>query len=220
MGEHSFEERVKLRAAYAKAFPLPDVNSIGTLLHGGKVERDFTTTDHPLSDSSATWNFASGRSNNPSRIISEMKLRWYPLTQAGISTTAQEFTFPVAPLLSVSGDKNVISTALAQRPGPFVETVSLNAWEISIAGFAKALKAEREEYPRELHTALVNMYSHKLEVEVECEYLALFNISHLIISGIDFPGEAGAADWFPYTLTAQAHIPYTLTKTAQQWRSL
>lgn len=127
---------------------------------------------------------------------------------------------PNEPLITVSGTKTVVKTAVAGTDGSFKEIISCDDYQINIKGLAtienpstspsSSGSIQDAQFPSKALKAIINLYEINDAIEVVCPLLAYFNISHLVIENVNWPGVEGAFQFFPYEISAISDRPFTL----------
>jgi hypothetical protein len=139
---------------------------------------------------------------------------FFPMTIDGV-------LLPNAPLITVSGIKNVIKTPVASRDFTVKEIVSLDDYKINIKGIAtnydpingvakNTSSTVYEEFPEDWFVLLNNLYKRKqsektpdtISLPVQCDYLRMLGIHYLVIESIDFPPMAGVQSALAYEMKA------------------
>lgn len=96
------------------------------------------------------------------------------------------FTFPLEPLVSISGKNEIIrrTPAKGKGTGTVKERWSQGDYEISIQGI---FIAAENEYPKESVQQLRNLFDTASHLDVEHDILLLFGITRLAIESVSFP---------------------------------
>ncbi len=114
-------------------------------------------------------------------------------------------------VITVSGRKNVITTAVAGKDFTVKEIISFEDWSIKIQGFVvEQDQGSFSPFPSEKLTQQIKLFRRNQAVRVECEYLRLFDIHNLVLTDISFPDMAGTAGAFAYEFSALSDTPVDL----------
>lgn len=101
------------------------------------------------------------------------------------------FTFPIEPLVSISG-KNVITrrtVAKSKEKGTVKERWSQDDYDVTIQGVVAA--TDKEQYPKGYIKKLLGLFNERQAIEVEQEILLIFGIKYLAIENASFPHTKG-----------------------------
>lgn len=107
------------------------------------------------------------------------------------------FTLPYEPLISVSGKNNVVKRSIAKAKdyvGTVKEHFSQDDYSITITGSLFGTQETgtfQEAFPRDDFEKLKNYMIHPQGLQVQCDFLALFDINHLVVESFDFPFSKG-----------------------------
>lgn len=126
---------------------------------------------------------------------------FYMPTQLQISLpgAAEElYQLPNEPLISLSGQKTIIKTAIDGNKGSFKEGFALEDYTITIRGLAINNERENEDYPEEIVRKLRRICEIQGSLKVVNELLSMFGITRLVIESFDFPDLPGAPSVQPY----------------------
>ena len=107
------------------------------------------------------------------------------------SSDKEWFTFPVEPLVSISG-KNIITrrtVAKSKEKGSIKERWSQDDYDITIQGIMT--EADEEKYPKGYIKSLLDLFNERQAVEVDQEILFIFGIKCLAIESASFPHTKG-----------------------------
>ena len=111
-------------------------------------------------------------------------------------------------LISVSMQKNVVTTAIMGRNGTVKEYVSDGDYSITIQG---ALASnENDNYPVAKFASLLEILKAPVSVKVESEFLAQFDIDEIVIVNYDFPQSEGFRDLQYFGISAVSDEPIEL----------
>lgn len=119
----------------------------------------------------------------------------------------ENFTFPVEPLISISGKKDVVVT---KRTGlmPVVEEVSMDSYQVSIKGVF--INEDNDDYPYRNVRMLSAFLERKGSLKVTNKLLDLFSIYYLVITDFKCDGVEGHQSMQWYTIEAIADFPADL----------
>lgn len=115
-----------------------------------------------------------------------------PVTIGGVE-------LPNAPLVEISGSKNIIATTIDGSDGTFKELFSLGDYEITIRGVAVD-ETDLENYPEDIMRQIRKVAESKKHVEVTSALTTLFGISHVAVMAYRFPQLPGSIGAAPYEL--------------------
>lgn len=107
------------------------------------------------------------------------------------SSDREWFTFPVEPLVSISG-KNIITrrtVAKSKEKGTIKERWSQDDYDITIQGIVT--EADQEKYPKGYIKSLLELFNERQAVEVDQNILFIFGIKCLAIESASFPHTKG-----------------------------
>lgn len=107
---------------------------------------------------------------------------------------------PNEPLISISGQKNVVKTAIDGVKGTFKEGFSIDDYTITIRGLAIQPDLQSEEYPELLVRKIRKICEIQGSLKVVNDLLQMFGINRLVIESYDFPDFPGAPSVQPYVL--------------------
>lgn len=118
-------------------------------------------------------------------------------------------------VVEVSGRKNVISTKIAGKDDVVNEIVSFEMWAIKIRGYVigdstGSPDAEFGYYPYTELKKQIKLFRKNQALQVECEYLRLFDIHYMILTDVNYPDMAGYENVFAYELNAISDKPVEL----------
>ena len=118
------------------------------------------------------------------------------------------FTFPLEPLVSISGKNEIIrrTPAKGKGTGTVKERWSQGDYEISIQGI---FIAAENEYPKESVQQLRNLFDTASHLDVEHDILLLFGITRLAIESVSFPHTKGLQNQ-NYEIKAYSDNPVSL----------
>ena len=118
------------------------------------------------------------------------------------------FTFPLEPLVSISGKNEIIrrTPAKGKGTGTVMERWSQGDYEISIQGI---FIAAENEYPKESVQQLRNLFDTASHLDVEHDILLLFGITRLAIESVSFPHTKGLQNQ-NYEIKAYSDNPVSL----------
>lgn len=131
----------------------------------------------------------------------EQGVVYYMPTQLQISLPDEPeelWQLPNEPLISISGQKTVIKTAIDGYKGSFKEGFSIDDFAITIRGLAINDSRDNEDYPEELVRKLRRICEIQGSVKVVNDLLAMFGVTRLVIESYDFPDFPGAPSVQPY----------------------
>lgn len=107
------------------------------------------------------------------------------------SSDREWFTFPVEPLVSISG-KNIITrrtVAKSKEQGTVKERWSQDDYDVTIQGIVT--EEDQEKYPKGYVQNLLNLFNERQAIEVDQEILFIFGIKCLAIESASFPHTKG-----------------------------
>jgi hypothetical protein len=122
-----------------------------------------------------------------------------------------EIMLPNEPLITVSSSKNIVKTVIPDVDFTVKEIISADDWKVKIQGYAVkegdrgravANSLVPEDYPEEWLRRIIMLYRRNRRLEVKCQLMTYYNITHLVIEDIEFPAIPGASDYFAYQFTA------------------
>ena len=131
---------------------------------------------------------------------------------------------PNAPLITVEGQKLIVKTAVAGGDFAVIEIVGLDSYRITIQGYAIVEPGEAgggltvpTDYPADWARTFAQLHRRKESLAVECELLAYFGITHVVIEDFKWGTAEGAQGYAPYQLTCISDVPAELLlQEAQQ----
>jgi hypothetical protein len=156
--------------------------------------------------------------NNPDAFIPAQKLG-KPIW-ADIELGEVKFALP--PIITVSGQLNVVSTAVAGADGSVKEIVSVEDYRVNLKCFLTDNKFEdvgflsdrgfkislrKEEFPEQRVREIRNLFEGKKSVRVISPYLNLFNIQYLLVTNMSFPELDGMTSIIPCELQCISDKP-------------
>lgn len=156
--------------------------------------------------------------NNETPFIPEQKLG-KPIW-ADIELGSVKFAIP--PVLTVSGQLNVVSTSIAGQDGTVKEIVSVDDYRVNMKCFLTdnvfedlgtvgdkgfKIKLRSDEFPEQRVREIRNLFEDKKSVRVISPYLNLFNIQYLLVTGISFPELDGLTSIIPCELQCISDKP-------------
>lgn len=135
-----------------------------------------------------------------------------------------DISFAIPPVLTVQGQLNVVSTAVAGQDGLVKEVISVEDYRVNIkalltensvqdvgAGEEGFLVRLREDvFPDGRIRALRNLFEGKQSVRVVSPYLSLFNIQYLLVTNLSFPDISGMSAMVPCELQCVSDKPLEL----------
>lgn len=101
------------------------------------------------------------------------------------------FTFPIEPLVTISG-KNVITkrtVAKSEGKGTVKERWTQDDYDVTIQGVMTA--SDYNKYPKEYIKKLIDLFNERRAIEVEQEILLIFGVKYLAIENVSFPHTKG-----------------------------
>lgn len=107
------------------------------------------------------------------------------------SSDREWFTFPVEPLVSISG-KNIITrrtVAKSKEQGTVKERWSQDDYDVTIQGIMT--EENQEKYPKGYIQSLLDLFNERQAVEVAQDILFIFGIKCLAIESASFPHTKG-----------------------------
>lgn len=107
------------------------------------------------------------------------------------SSDREWFTFPVEPLVSISG-KNIITrrtVVKSKEQGTVKERWSQDDYDVTIQGIVT--EEDQEKYPKGYIQSLLDLINERQAVEVDQEILFIFGIKCLAIESASFPHTKG-----------------------------
>ena len=118
------------------------------------------------------------------------------------------FTFPLEPLVSVSGRNEIVRRTVAKgrHAGTVKERWSQGDYEISIQG---VFIAAGNRYPAEAMRRLRDLFDTADHLDVEHELLLLFGITRLVIESVGFPHTKGLQNQ-NFEIKAYSDFPVSL----------
>lgn len=111
-----------------------------------------------------------------------------------------------AAIIQVSAHKNVIKTALAGQDMSVKEIVGFEDYQIQVAG----LIIDENGYPQYAVADLNKLFRLNEALEVECEYLRIFDIHYLVVEDFVFPPIEGFDNTIPFEFMSFADQPVNL----------
>jgi Domain of unknown function (DUF6046) len=142
---------------------------------------------------------------------------------------------PNEPLITVTGTKRVVETAIAGNDFSVTEIVGLENYKINIKGVATNYdpingKSKNDfqaglvydDYPEEWLYLLNDLFKRKrsektsdtISLPVECDFLRILGIHYIVIKQLNLPAVAGMQSAIPYEFTCMSdtHIELVLNK--------
>jgi hypothetical protein len=125
----------------------------------------------------------------------------------------------IPPLITISGQKQVIKTPVAGRNYSVKEIISCQDWQLNIKGFAInaeviewsnedfLVKIRKKEFPEQNLLELINLYKKNRSVKIESTITSLFGFDRIVIESLNFPEFEGLEDCFPFEINAISDIP-------------
>jgi hypothetical protein len=156
--------------------------------------------------------------NNADSFLPETKLGksvWAEVELGGVK-------FALPPVVTVSGQLNVVSTAVAGADGSVKEIVSVEDYRVNLKCFLTDNKFDsleasgdrgfkimlrNEEFPEQRVREIRNLFEGKKSVRVISPYLNLFNIQYLLITNMTFPELDGLTSIIPCELQCISDKP-------------
>lgn len=104
------------------------------------------------------------------------------------------FTFPIEPLVSISGKNTIVrrSVAKAKGHGTIKERWSQDDYTVTIQGVI--IGRDENSYPKYEVKWLKRLFSHPRSVEVKHEIMLILGITHLAVENITFPHTKGLSN--------------------------
>jgi hypothetical protein len=132
-----------------------------------------------------------------------------------------DIEFAIPPVLTVQGQLNVISTAVAGQNGSVKEVISVEDYRVNIKvmltnnefipnGTSEerfTISLRDNEFPDTRVRELRNLFEEKQSVRVVSPYLSLFNMQYLLMTGISFPDLSGVSSIVPCEIQCVSDRP-------------
>lgn len=122
--------------------------------------------------------------------------------------------FDPPPVISVAGQKTIVSTPVAGKDFTVKEIISAEDFRISFRGFlfqdegyeveknGFRLRYRSDRFPEEKLQTLQNFYRANRAIKVENDYLRMLGIEQVVIQSINYPPTDGLAGLFAYEIEA------------------
>lgn len=138
------------------------------------------------------------------------------------------YQLPNEPLITITGDKKIIRTALngansagrVQHRGSVKELISVNDYQVKItgrlmhepvySGTHTNARPYPNAYPSQEMRELIRIYESRRSVKIDCALTQLFGIEYIAISRVSFPGEAGMHNNQRYEITGYSDEDYEI----------
>lgn len=111
-----------------------------------------------------------------------------------------------AAIMKVSGRKNIVTTPLAGQDNAVIEIVGFQYYEIQVGGVV----IDEAGFPQNQTADLNRLFRLNESLEVECEFLRLFDIHFLVVQDFDFPPAEGFDNVIPFEFTSFSDQPIEL----------
>lgn len=109
---------------------------------------------------------------------------------------------PNEPLVSLSGQKNIIRTAIDGAAGTFKENMSLDDYRITIRGICVLDDPDYpDQFPEDQVRSLRIMFEEKESVDIVNDLLTYFGITRIAVDSIQIEGLGGTSSMQPYIIT-------------------
>lgn len=132
-----------------------------------------------------------------------------------------DIEFAIPPVITVQGQLNVISTAVAGQNGSVKEVISVEDYRVNIKtmltdneiidnGISEerfAIRLRGDGFPDGRIRELRNLFEEKQSVRVVSPYLSLFNIQYLLMTSISFPDLSGMSSVIPCEIQCVSDRP-------------
>lgn len=125
-----------------------------------------------------------------------------------IDTEIDGVRLPIPPIVTITGQKTVVKTAVAGRDFTVKEIISLEDYRVNIKGFcintevivSGGLRLNSAEYPFEWLESLRAIYEKNEAVKVYNELLSRYNIEQVVIESFRVITPEGSENYFAYEL--------------------
>lgn len=115
--------------------------------------------------------------------------------------TIDGWTFPVDPLISVSGANTIVQTQMSDGAGPVVEEVASEGYLLTIRGML--INEDNDDYPFDQVARLHNMRSKMGGLEIKNNIInRCYGIDRIVIRNLMVPAEEGVQSMQAFTITA------------------
>ncbi len=111
-----------------------------------------------------------------------------------------------AAIMKVSGRKNIVTTALAGQDNAVHEIIGFQYYEVQVAG----LIIDELGLPQYQVADLNRLFRLNEALEVECEFLLMFDIHFIVIESFDFMPTEGVENVIPFEFNSYSDKPIEL----------
>jgi len=118
------------------------------------------------------------------------------------------WTFPIEPLVSVSGKKETIVTKVTGLKKPVVEEIAMDSYSVSIKGVF--INEDNDDYPFRDVRRLSWMLEKRGSIPVVNKLLSLFDINYLVVTEFKCDAVEGQQSMQWYTIEAISDDPVNL----------
>lgn len=131
------------------------------------------------------------------------------ILKTAIDSTADSDVFKFdSVLVTVTQTKNIVKTPIQGRNGTVKEYISDGDYDISVKGIIVSTYSERS--PREAIEQLVSLLKLPNEIVIECDYLAIFGISYVVVENFNFSQVEGSINQIQMDLKLISDQPVEL----------
>lgn len=120
----------------------------------------------------------------------------------------EDYTFPIEPLVSVSGNKTVIETKVTGLSAPVNEVVAMENYRITVKGVY--INEDNDDYPYRDVSRLSYLLERRRSLPVVNKLLAIFDINDIIVTSIKCDAVEGEQSMQWYIIEAIADKPVEL----------
>lgn len=180
----------------SRAFGLQHVR---TILYKNKIQEDIVGNQYPVTLNSGSYD---GNTNNwmGLPVFSDIE---FPLPN-GLKLKMADI------LITVNQQRNIIKTTIQGRSGTVKEYIADGDFTINIKG--ALVIPQSNDYPEALVRDLMSVLNLKEVIEPTCDYLRLFDIYGIVITGYSFPQQRGFQNVQLFEINALSDTPDLLVE--------